>query len=79
MMKNDENHELFTKDSVNKVIDFQYEKTKTVLTGLFLLYVLFYVVPFILMLFTKGEYVNITTLAHTCLVTMCMFFFIELI
>jgi hypothetical protein len=79
MMKNDENLDLFTKDSVNKVIDFQYQKTKMVLTGLFMIYVFLYCLPFITMLFTKGEIVSISTLAHVCLGTMCLFFFIELI
>ena len=79
MMKNDENLDLFTKESINKVIDFQYQKTKMVLTGLFMIYVFLYCVPFITMLFTKGEIVSISTLAHVCLGTMCLFFFIELI
>ena len=81
----EENLDFFLKESIQKIIDSQYTKTKAILSTLFMVYLICYVLPFIVILFTEHDHGSgVThsihnTCARLCLVTQILFFGIELI
>jgi hypothetical protein len=49
----EENLDFYLKESIQKIIDSQYMKTKAILSTLFMVYLTCYVLPFIIILFTE--------------------------
>ena len=76
--KSTEHTQLFTKSSIQKIIDYQFEKSGPRFKRTFMIYVFLYYIPFLVTIFIPYRIAEMV-IHIVSLITMCFFFGVELI